>query len=377
MAKRDLNIFILLRQNKLVVLPAHYVGNIRNLVMEETWESLFVKQAKAERHSQAFIDACLAYATELQSRNLPVLFNGSHLAQYVGLSEWRYSLITRSHLNCYDEYEIQKKHSKKKRKICAPHSDLMRAQHIIYQNILLKDSNYSENAHGFIPKNDIIAKGVYSNALPHEGCKWLLNMDLKDFFPSICYDRVLAYFKSLGYEDEVSIGLTELCTFHMRLPQGAPTSPMLSNLIAKRLDADCKNLASRKGCQYTRYADDLTFSGQYVENRVTADEVTAIIFKNGFKVNRQKTKEKIWGQRQMVTGLTVTNGVHIPKTYRKDVWMELHCCKKFGVKNHIQHMNHGKGFYKQWLLGRIMYVRSVDRACGDKMLIEFNGLKWV
>lgn len=345
--------------------------------MKETWESLFVKQAKAEHHSQSYIDECLTYATALQKRNLPIIFNGAHLAQYLGLSELRYNIIIHTHNECYDEFEIRKRHSRKKRHICAPHKDLMLAQQIIYKEILLKDTSFSASVHSFIPKTDNNTRGIYTNALSHQGCIWLLNMDLKDFFPSIYYNKVLNYFRNLGYEEEVCVGLTEICTYKKRLPQGAPTSPMLSNLIAKDLDVACENLARKKGCQYTRYADDLTFSGKDVNNKVTPKEVTSIIFSNGFRVNRKKTKEKIRGQKQIVTGLTITNGVHVPKTYRKDVWMELHCCKKFGIKSHIQHLNNGKGFYKQWLFGRIMFIRSIDKECGNKMLAAFNELNWI
>lgn len=306
-----------------------------------------------------------------------MLFNRFHLAQFLCLSEERYKAIVRHHSECYDSFSIKKRHSRKTRHICAPHPDLKFAQKIIYKSILLKDPNYSSAAHGFIPKTDAESKGIFSNALLHQGCKWLLNMDLKDFFPSITYGRVLCYFESLGYVQEVCEGLTEICTYNMRLPQGAPTSPMLSNLIARDLDAELEELARKRGCQYSRYADDLSFSGQELNNKVTREEVTSIIENNGFRVNRNKTKEKLRGQKQMVTGLTVTNGIHVPKSYRKSVWMELHCCLKFGVKSHVQHQNNGKGFYKQWLLGRIMYVRSIDKACGEKMLKVFNSLKWV
>ena len=211
----------------------------------------------------------------------------------------------------------------------------------------------------------------------HQGCSWLLNIDLKNFFPSVYRNRVFDYFCSLGYEKEVCKGLTEICTYKNSLPQGAPTSPMLSNLIAKELDKKCEDLALRKGCKYTRYADDLTFSGLDISNKVFQKEVVSIVCSCGFIVNRTKTKEKRRGQRQMVTGLTVTNGVHVPKSYRKDVWMELHCCKKFGVETHYLYLNNNKRYYKQWLLGRIMFIRSIDKECGNKMLEIFKKLSWV
>ena len=260
--------------------------------MEETWESLFIKQAKVEHHSQAYINACLSYATNLRKKNLPVIFNTNHLALFLGLSISRYNEITINHYNCYSNYSIRKRHSKEKRKISAPHPDLHRAQTIIYKTILLKDTSVSQSAHGFIPKNSPFARGILSNALVHQGCSWLLNIDLKNFFPSIYYNRVFNYFFSLGYEKDVCAGLTKICTYSNSLPQGAPTSPMLSNLIAKELDKKCEDLALRKGCKYTRYADDLTFSGLDNSNKVLPKEVASIVSSCGFRVNRTKTKEK-------------------------------------------------------------------------------------
>lgn len=345
--------------------------------MEESWESLFLKNAKELGHTNEFCDKCLAYASVLRQRNLPVLFNKEHLARYVNLSDIRFKTIVSTHNRCYDSFYVRKRHSNNKRKICAPYADLLRAQDIIYKAILLKDKQISKAAHGFIPKNDTEIRNIYTNALPHANCKWLVNVDLKDFFPSIRYDMVLSYFKSLGYLEDVCVCLTELCTYHKELPQGAPTSPMLSNLITWKLDMELQSLAQSKQCVYTRYADDLTFSGMKLDSRICVDDIKKIVKHFRFRVNNKKTKVKYHGQRQMVTGLTVSDGVHVPKKYRKDVWMELHCCHNFGVQNHIQHLNNKKGFYKQWLLGRIMYIKSVDKTCGDRMLESFNRLNWL
>lgn len=345
--------------------------------MEETWESLFINKAKEQGHSDEYCKACIEYATALHQKNLPVLFNKDHLAMYMRLSIKRQQMIVSTHQDCYDVFYIKKRHSKRKRKICAPKGDLIRAQDIIYRSILLKDNRISEAAHGFIPKNNTDIRNIYTNAKPHANCKWLVNVDLKDFFPSVRYDMVLSYFKSLGYVEEVCVYLTELCTYHMELPQGAPTSPMLSNIVAFEMDKELQKLALSKQSVYTRYADDLTFSGMNQDNMVSVDEIINVVSRFRFRINKNKTKKKKQGQRQMVTGLTVSNGVHVPKKYRKDVWMELHSCHKFGVANHIQHLNNGKKFYKQWLLGRIMYIRSIDKDCGDKMLESYNKLNWL
>ena len=78
-----------------------------------------------------------------------------------------------------------------------------------------------------------------------------------------------------------------------------------------------------------------------------------------------------------MTGLTVTDGVHVPKKYRKEVWRELYFCKKFGVYEHYHNMGTNKGLYKDWLRGRIMFIRQIDPACGNKMLENFNELNWL
>lgn len=344
--------------------------------MEETWESLFKKKSIEQGHSPEFIKVCLEYGLALKSKNLPIIFNKEHLARFLCVSMERLFLIANTHQNCYNSYSIRKKNSRKRRYIDAPFHDLKEMQRIIYKKILQPSAIISSSAHGFIPKDGDDIRSIYTNALPHEGCSWMLNMDMKDFFPSITYDTVREYFGSLGFTEEVGRYLTEVCTFNKCLPQGAPTSPILSNVIAHDLDLRLEKLAKEKKCTYTRYADDITFSGQDKDNAVTPEQISAIIEGSGFRVNKNKTKSKHRGQKMSVTGLTITHGVHVPKSYRKDVWMELHCCQRFGIEEHVKHIGNIR-FYKQWLLGRIMYVRSIDKECGDKMLNSYNSLNWI
>ena len=346
--------------------------------MTDTWESLFKERALEDKHSEVYIAQCSDYAGKLHEKNLPVIFDFVHLAYYFGLFSDKLKGIVANVEIHYRTYEIKKK-TGGTRTIEAPDEILKDVQHWIYKNILCRDKAIQDCVHGFVPRlndNDRV-RGILSNAAPHSGHDWLINIDLKDFFHTVTLDMVEEYFSSLGYEDEVVKTLTSLCTLSSRLPQGAPTSPMLSNIAATKMDLAMMEYCRGRGITYTRYADDLTLSANNDVNLPPLKDLYKIVFKHGFIVNRQKTKVRGRGYRKEVTGLTVTEGVHVPKKYRKEVWRELYFCKKFGVYEHYHNMNTNKGLYKAWLRGRIMFIRQIDPACGNKMLEKFNELNWL
>ena len=308
---------------------------------------------------------------------MPVIFNIAHLSEIVGCE--RLTENYRSIAQQYANYNIKKRNGKGEREINAPKGKLKDIQKWIYKNILLKDTSVRGNVYSFLPEgyNDRGHISIKENAEPHARHTWLINIDLKDFFGSIRIERIQEYFRSLGYIDEVAEVLATLCCYKRKLPQGAPTSPMLSNISASNLDDAMIDISAAYNATYTRYADDMTFSGvgkEYIPVQIIYDAIK----KCGFRPNYKKTKIKLKGKRQMVTGLTITHNVNVPKAYRKDVWRELHFLKKFGYESHLQKHQEviGKeiGFYKQWLLGRIMYIRSVNETCGNKMLDEFNSV---
>lgn len=348
------------------------------MIMTDTWESLFKERAIEEGRSAEFIEQCLEYAGKLHEHNLPVIFDFVHLAYYLGCYSTKLKGIVANVESHYKTYEIRKK-SGGNRKIEAPDKMLKEVQRWIYVNILCRDRSLPACVHGFVPTigKEGKVRSILTNALPHSGHDWLINLDLKNFFHTVTLDMVKAYFNSLGYEDEVAKTLTALCTLKYRLPQGAPTSPMLSNLIAAKMDAEMMAYCRERGIIYTRYADDLTFSANNNVKIPDVKELYDIIFKNGFVVNRQKTKIRYRGCKKDVTGLTVTSGVHVSKKYRKEVWRELYFCKKFGVYEHYKQMGTDKGLYQAWLRGRIMFIRQIDPVCGNKMLSAFNDLNWL
>lgn len=346
--------------------------------MTDTWESLFKEVAVENSHTENYLEECLKYAGNLHQRNLPVIFDFVHLASYFACSaETLKGMVTNVEKH-YTEYKIRKK-SGGDRLIEAPDYLLKNMQRWIYINILCKDLLINNCVHGFMPsfKKKEKVRGILTNAAPHAGHDWLINVDLKNFFHTIELDSVNNYFHSLGYEDEVVKTLTALCTYKSRLPQGAPTSPMLSNIIASRMDVMMLDYCEKRGIVYTRYADDLTFSANYDVKVPALEDIYKIVYLNGFKVNRMKTKVRYKGCKQEVTGLTVTNGVHVSQKYKKEILRELHFCKKFGVSEHYQHLKTTKGLYKDWLRGKIMFVRQIEPACGNKMLEQFNELNWL
>ncbi len=344
-----------------------------------SWEKLFVEEANERHHSEDYIQSCLDYASGLKTRDLPIIFDQKHLGLILNIHE--NILNQRNFDGYYRSYYIRKKHRRGFRQINSPVHWLKQVQRWIYTNILLKDSGVSHNAFGFLPKGyagrpDITIK---TNAEVHVGQSWLINIDLKDYFPSIHRDRVYGYFESLGYTAEIVEALTKLCVRYDRLPQGAPTSPMLSNLIAAPLDKRMEEIADAYNARYTRYADDLSFSGTESCPPISLIYLEIAIY--GFIPNYSKTKIRYSGQRRMVTGLTISDGVHVPKKYRDEILRELYFCKKFGVESHIQvHRaihNSTQGFYKEWLLGRIMFINSIEPDTGKKMLDIFNNLSWL
>lgn len=219
--------------------------------------------------------------------------------------------------------------------------------------------------------------------MPHVNSEWIINIDLKDYFDSISQKKVLDFFLQLGYEDSVSEFLSNVCTrfshvtYQRALPQGAPTSPLLANFLTINLDKDLERLAEELDMRYTRYADDITFSGVQKTCPVTPRDIENIIYEHGFRPNKPKTRIRYKGSRMMVTGLTVGNGVHVPKEYRKQVLRELHFAKKYGPENHCRKVCNEKGYFREWLLGRIMFVRSIDKEAGTRMLEIFNDINWM
>ena len=199
------------------------------------------------------------------------------------------------------------------------------------------------------------------NALPHVGKKCILKLDISHFFDSILYSQVKeSAFPESIYSEKIRVLLSILCYYKESLPQGAPTSPAISNIIMREFDEAVGEWCNERGIAYTRYCDDMTFSGDFIPAEVRSF-VGHELKKYGFFLNPAKTKTAQRGTRQTVTGIVVNEKTNLPSEYRKRLRQELYYCRKFGVYEDIKRIHAGDAVdvYLKRLLGRVNYVLSV------------------
>ncbi|RMG78175.1 MAG: RNA-directed DNA polymerase [Bacteroidetes bacterium] len=216
----------------------------------------------------------------------------------------------------YNDIEIPRE-GKDPRKISSPHPLLKFFQRRILTR-LLEQMEVHPAAHGFI-KN----RSIFTALEKHTGKRVVISLDIRDFFDTITFKRVCGLFKGYGIKEDKALLLAGLCCRNGRLPQGAPTSPMISNLICKKMDSRLTGLAEKNGFSYTRYADDLIFSGG--ENILKfLPIIKQIIKEEGFTPAEEKTKIRRSGSRQQVLGLNVNSKVSVPKKVRRLIRAMVH-----------------------------------------------------
>lgn len=213
------------------------------------------------------------------------------------------------------------------------------------------------------------AKTVH-NAAPHAGKRVVLKLDIRHYFDSVRYSDVKALaFPADIYAEPIRILLSMLCYYKESLPQGAPSSPAISNLILRPFDDAVGAWCRERGICYTRYCDDMTFSGDF-DTREVLVFVQPELKKRGFFLNPAKTHCIRAGQRQMVTGLVVNEKPNIPAEYRRKLRQELYYCQKFGVEEHLARcgIEEDKKLYLRRLLGRVNYVLQITQ--NDEQMIQ-------
>ncbi len=309
----------------------------------------------------------------LTSRGLPILHSSEDLAGALGIPLSRLRWLTYHRKGAtlvhYHRFEIPKK-TGGMRAISAPKPALAAAQAWVLANVLERLPTEPE-AHGFVPQRSIV-----SNAAPHLGQAVVVNLDLKDFFPSITFGRVKGLFRALGYGEHVATVLALLGTEPPRLgmvvdgklhhvslgarslPQGACTSPAITNAICRGLDRRLRGLARRYGFAYTRYADDLSFSGGDVAGVGRLLRlVRRVLAEEGLGEHAAKTRVMRRGRRQQVTGVTVNQKLGVDRRYVRELRAILHNAARLGLasQNRAQHPH-----FEAYLRGRVEFVCMVD-----------------
>jgi retron-type reverse transcriptase len=335
---------------------------------EETW-------GVSARHRGAATDEA-----RLARYDLPVLRSEAELAAWLGLSRERLRWFT--HDRPADTVWHYVRHTRPKRDgasrvILAPKRELKALQRFVLQNLLDRVPP-TEAAHGFRQ-----GRSIATNAGPHVGRQVVVNLDLKEFFPSVTYPRVRGIFISLGYSYPVAAALALLCTEHDRvaydrddaryyisvtpraLPQGAPTSPALANLAAARLDRRLLGYARAGGWTYTRYADDLTFSGDdpAAARRLLA-AVKRIVADEQFVVHPEKVHVARRSGRQVVTGLVVNDLVGTPRELRRQLRAVLHNAARTGLEAQNRE---GRDDFGAHLAGMIGHVAAANPEQGTRL----------
>lgn len=285
----------------------------------------------------------------------------------------------------YIKFNIAKR-SGKPREIYSPISAIKSAQRKLSE-VLYLFYKPQVGVHGYVKGNNI-----KSNAQIHAGQKQVLNIDLKDFFPSINLGRVYGIFKApfpFNFNRKVSGFLANICCHENKLPQGAPTSPIISNFICIRLDVELLKIAISNKCYYSRYADDITLSTseeRFPDEIMTcnsdgkillSEKIISTIEQNGFFVNTDKIRFRNKFQRKEVTGLVVNSFVNVKRDYIREVRAILNACEVYGLplaekiyyeKYDLKYRKRGakKPLLKNILQGRINYIKYIRKRGGVK-----------
>lgn len=310
----------------------------------------------------------------------------SDVATYLGgsLKNLSYNFYVLPKEKQYTKFLITKKGGGE-RQICAPASSIKLYQREL-ATILSSYYNTKPTVHGYA-----LNKSIKTNAKVHCRRRWIVNIDLKDFFNSIHFGRVRGVFLSdpFAFNDQVATTLAQICCFEGVLPQGAPTSPIISNFICRRLDNELLEFAKRHKLSYSRYADDITFSTNLkniptefgtigADNKLTlSKELMEIIESNQFVINESKIRFAGRNNRQEVTGLIVNEKINIKRTYIRRIRAMLHAWEKYGITEAareyfekyapIKRMpDYPDVAFKRILVGRIAFVRQI-RGVDDKV----------
>lgn len=324
-----------------------------------SYEKAFIAEATKQKKSDEYTSKCLAYAKKLSDKHLPIIYDEQHFSLLVGMRLDFLLSMSNSQRNFYRHFTIPKGNGKT-RKIAEPLPMLKEVQHFILHNILLK---VPCSVYAKAYKNGASLKG---NAKFHRNQPVLVKLDIKDYFPSLHESRVYYLFHtSLGYSKSLSMLLTKLCTLNKGLPQGAPTSPYLSNLLTSDMDDAIYRFCAENGnLRYTRYADDISISGD-LDPHFVISEVSKIVVAYQLKINKEKIAVARQHNRQIVTGIVVNKKLQAPKDYRKSIRLEMHYCQKHGIDSHLQRrpdsfVNVDKVKYCQSMLGKINYCLQLN-----------------
>lgn len=329
----------------------HYDGSITF----DEWDMKFLKRFGIIEAAEMVVD--------FKTHNaLPFIYDTYQLAHHLELNR---KMLFSAVRNCEKVYSkvIIKKQNGKDRVLQVPNWELKKIQGIILRCIVTK-LPVSEYATAYKKGARLI-----DNASPHTGKKYLLKMDITDFFGSITFLQVYSSaFNTKHFPKQIGVMLTKLCTKDGHLPQGAPTSPAISNLVMKKFDDNLGSWCEKRDISYTRYCDDLTFTSDKPMFSVYL-KVKTMLEEMGFEINSKKTHFITDSACQSVTGLTVNEKVSVSKEYKRTLRQELHYALKYGLADSIMksdkvdfiedHRPNTQKYYNH-LMGKLNFVLQIE-----------------
>ena len=378
----------------------HSVKDLKNAILESEHFTNSLEKTHGKTHVHITPQPFLMRPSEkFKTWPLPKLQTKADLAAFLDVTEMELDWFAdtyqrqKSHKHMDEQlhhyfYLWRERRNKTPRLIESPKTRLKAIQRKILLYILNKVPPH-DAAHGFCPKRSII-----THAQNHIGKDVVLSMDLKNFFHAVPVPRIRAIFGAIGYPRHITQLLTGLCTHHPsstllgnnlkklsflqrkhilkpHLPQGAPTSPMLANLCCWNLDTRLEALAQKMGLSYSRYADDITFSGDYTLKENAAylrGTITGIAKDEGFAINTEKTRLMTSSQRQIVTGIVVNDKMNIARVEYDRLKAELH---SLSVGKTLP----TKEDYLR-LAGKIAHCTSLNKTRGAKLSTLFDKIDW-
>ena len=338
---------------------------------------------------------------------LPALLSLKHLALRASIPyTYLRNIVQRSDSEVYRKFSIRKR-SGGRRFIHVPDPWLSRVQKWIHEHIL-KGIPSHPCSYAFTPKSSIL-----KCASRHTGAQWLIKMDIDGFFSSVSEIQVFRVFKELGYQPLVAFELARICTVYPGarsprwddsvwqvkrsnnqiptyssgllgyLPQGAPTSPLLSNLVMRKIDNQIQKASLKAGLTYTRYSDDLTFSSRDKNftrklARAFIHEINKIISKDGFRPQHRKTLIVPPGSRKIVLGLLVDGSLpKLRREFKDHLRQHLYYLEKHGPIEHAER----REFDSVWgmkchIKGLIDYANMIELTYAKSLLKRFNAIEW-
>ncbi|WP_294293033.1 reverse transcriptase family protein [uncultured Chryseobacterium sp.] len=338
----------------------------------QDYKNKFTQKAREAGLTEEYILKCLNYSEKIFSKNLPIIYNYQHLSELVGYKHTYITRVKKSTYFFYRHFKIKKKNGTS-RTISEPLPNLKEIQNFILKEILYtqKVSKYCKS---YIPKKNIKEYLKY-----HINEKQVLTIDIENFFPSIKFTHVLNLFINFNYAQNLAETLSFLCTYidikyndrnDLRyLPQGAPTSPYLSNLILKNFDDKIAEYCFDNKIKYTRYADDMAFSGNEINKEQIIEFVQSQLL-DGLNINMDKVNFMKQNHPQIISGVIVNEKLQLPKKERNHIRNQIHHIKTHTLQGHLKWINENRENYLSHLLGKIQYGINLNPK--DNELIKYK-----